>query len=761
MPPKNQKHFHSLRRFGEWMSEKNPFGDEEERIPWSVRLLKGSQTPPVDPRMSLDFSDIGRRGSYFFLCDSSHYLKRHVETLQIQSATFARRRLTVDVQLPSDEGLGRRLDGGAYEYWLPVTSLTKRPRSNIDLRDDRGRVIPLLTRNENNEISIAAVLAGAEELLDKPPSALLKALLTETVKWDRMKGEVPLVLAKEALESEGVAFSSESAMAFAETLRILSGNYAMWVRFWGRPGDRRVVKFHYDIELDRQRVLRQRPRTRRYLVFGKQSEVMYPLELEERGDSNPYSPIRRVAARVASSTGLGAVNVGIESPYIMGSDTYHLQVESPPGVETRDIDLLASLEGDADANSWKRDHGAHLYVSHARFAQEGVGLALLTLRIGRRGFMTLSWLSVLLGATILWLFDLTAKGEFESREATAAVLLFGPALLAAMVVRPGEHPVATKLFSGVRLLVALNGILVVAAAAAVAGVRPEGWSAEHCWFVYSIAASVGAAAVSLSWVFSWDITYKAVKGLRRQLSEGKTYRRLCAWVLGLTAALLLVATSLGLELPPPVFLVPMPALAVACGFVSAGYAGLPRSSALLAATAATFTLLVVLAASAILVLQLTSGWAWEEWWRMLAVVPVIGLVLLFLNDRRWHRKNAAPPPSPGSWRSRAEELRAGLPAPRAPSIAWLGQTPTGARLREQAQKNATGVPDLVAPSAYREVEPSIGLVDEGRKMYVEFSKAWTENGPRRRQGDRELAEREANRRARELGRHELVCLDDL
>jgi hypothetical protein len=743
-----------------WWNDK--FGDGP--IPPSVRRRKGIKRLVVDKRISPDFEGIGDRSSYFFLTDSSHYLKRHVETLQIKSSSYARRRLTVDVQLPSDGKLGASGERGEYAFWIPVTSLTKRPpRSNIDLRDDRNRAVPLLTRSENNEISLAAALTGAEELLQRKPSPLLKALLSELIRCDGIKSEVSLVLAKEALKSEGASLESERGLAFAESLRVLSGNYSMWVGFHGRPGERRIVKFHYDIEFDRQGVLRQRPSTRSFLIFGRQSEVTHSLDLEDLGDANPYSPIRRLAARLASSTGLGAVNVGIESPYIVGSDSYHLQVESPPGVETRDIDLFATVEEEGDVDRWKRDHGVHLYVNRARLAEEGAGMALLTLRVGRRGFMTLSWLSAVLSATIIWLFDLTARDHVESPEATAAVLLFGPALLAALVVRPGEHPVATKLFSGIRFLVALNGILVVAAAAAVANVRPEGWSVEHAWFIAAIVASASAAVVSLGWVFSWDTTYGLVKGLRRQLSTGKAYRRLCAWLLGFTAFLFALGwLNRWIGFSPGVYLAPLTALELACVFVAAGYAGLQRSSALLAAVAIYANCLALLAGLATLILQLTLGWQWEAWWLLFAVVPMVGLMALLLNDRRWKRKRAGERGNrnPGEVEGIARRwLRDVDPK----GLNWLRQTPSGARIREEASKNATGIPDLLAPSAYREVEPSEELIDEAREIYAKFERAWdtkgleerTENGS----NGSEVAESLARQRAREDGRREFVVLD--
>ena len=716
------------------MSARTRISNTARRIRKVMRgLSKGGEVPysvedgevealPVDARMSPDLSRLGHNSHYFLMTDSSHYLKRHVETLQIKSASYGRRRLTIDVQLPVDRRLGQeRMRGdGVHEFWIPVTFLAKHPsRSNVDVRDDRGRVVPLLTRDESNEISLAAVLASAKALLRAAPSPFLKALLGELVNCDGMRGEVPLLVIREALAAEGGHPEDKEWRPFLEALRRLTGNYAMWVRFRGRPGERRVIKLHYDVEFDRQGILRQRKATRNYLVVGAKSGAEYNLALEEPGDKNPYSAIRRVAARVASSTGLGAVNVGIESPYIVGSDSYHLQAESPPGVETRDIDLLAKVPKEADKRKWSRDHGAHLYVSRTRLVQESAGVALLTLRIGRRGFMTLAWLSAVLGATILWLFDLTAKQPLDSPEATASVLLFGPTLLAALVVRPGEHPVATKLFSGVRLLVGSNGILVVLAAAVVAGVRPEGWNIEHCWFILAIAASASAAVVSLGWVFSWDVTYKLVKGLRRQLRTGKRYRRLSAGVMWLTLIVLLLG-SLNSQLsvvPIEYLLIPLVAFTLTCGFVAAGYVGWPPPSARLAAIADAATGLAALAGVTTLLLHLADDWSWEAPWLVLALVPAAGLLGLWVNNRRWkrrHKAEAKAAEADTGAEAAAADGEDGRLSRLAETPNWLKQTPSGDLVRKQARKKATGIPDLIAPSAYREVERPERRIEEAQ-----------------------------------------------
>jgi hypothetical protein len=602
-------------------------GDDRRSLPRRLSLPRSSPAArepfPSDPRLSPDFDAIGRQGSHFLTTKSSIYIRRHVETIQIKTASFGRRRLTIDVQLPTDPDLGTPEPGEQTLFWVPVTSITKTPaRSNIDLLDDQGNAVPLLNRDENAAISYAAAIDAAERLLGRTPPPLLADLIHELINREGVRGDIPFVLARAGLASEGVDIESGAGAAFVESLRVLAGNSCIWVSLTGRPGDRRLVKFHYDIEFPRVRLRRERPKNLRFLVYAGEAGVAYPLDLPVRGDGNPYSLLRRLGARIAAALALGAVDFGIETPYIRGSDTYHLQVSSPPGVETRDINLLARLEPDVIVEPKQRSHGVHLYLNRVRLAPGGASLAVVTLRVGRRGFMTLSWLSALLTAALLWLFYETANVPRVIPETRATVLLFGPALLAALVVRPGEHPVATKLFSGVRVLVSLNGLLAVAAAAAVAGVRPDGMSLEQIWLIYAICASVVAGMVSLSWLLSWDSAYKLAETLRRRWRSGAAYRGACALLLALLSALLLLSSLRSDLLPAGLYLGFLVALVGPCAFASTSHARLGPSESWLAWFGVSFATLAAGTASLLLTMNLAAGWSWK------AVVEALGFATL-------------------------------------------------------------------------------------------------------------------------------------
>jgi hypothetical protein len=49
-------------------------------------------------------------------------------------------------------------------------------------------------------------------------------------------------------------------------------------------------------------------------------------------------------------------------------------------------------------------------------------------------------------------------------------------------------------------------------------------------------------------------------------------------------------------------------------------------------------------------------------------------------------------------------------------------TPSAQRVKERAKEVGSGIPDIVAPSAYREVEPSRELLDAARDIYKEMER---------------------------------------
>ena len=171
--------------------------------------------------------------------------------------------------------------------------------------------------------------------------------------------------------------------------------------------------------------------------------------------------------RFVTIIGGAAYHVPIQTPYIRNAPSYHLQVNAPEGLETRRIELLAELRQRGGAQAADRrgtPDCAHLYFSEARVRR--MGMAIVSLRVGRRGLLSYSLAASIVIAAMLWLFA-AHHGAIErpaDKSASVAVLLLVPTLMLVFAIRPGEHLLATKLLSGARAMLAVLALLCVAAA---------------------------------------------------------------------------------------------------------------------------------------------------------------------------------------------------------------------------------------------------------------------------------------------------------
>jgi hypothetical protein len=142
---------------------------EAKRLVRSARALGGDEWPSLDA--------CGGAGAFYFLREEA-WIARHVESLEVVSDSYARRRVTIDLDLPRDPAaaVGEEEDGTL--FCVPRTYLAKSPPSSyFDVRDQDGAVVPLMTREENAEISFTALLGNADEV----PYPQFEADITDVV----------------------------------------------------------------------------------------------------------------------------------------------------------------------------------------------------------------------------------------------------------------------------------------------------------------------------------------------------------------------------------------------------------------------------------------------------------------------------------------------------------------------------------------------------------------------------------------------------
>lgn len=461
-------------------------------------------------------------GGAIFFRDGFRVARRHVESVEILSERAQRTQLTVDFDLPAQgAACVETLHGGPCVFVVPVVVLAKDPPvSRLDLVDEDGRNLPLLLRDENAAITGAAISVALEQetgVADPELERLFVAIAA---------GDEPIARAILAWLDETVAEDHPDVLgtpiwsSLREILEDLATRSILWLETSGRPGERRSVKLRFDTSLDLPSIIPRRSWTEQ-AELGT-DRVSIPFELEHRGDLDPRGVVARIIGRLATAFAFAPIDYWIDTPYLHRCQSYHLQISAPSGLDVRDLRLVGTITSrtpgrEADPRIEVDRGEGHLFFSDADVEREAQ--AVVTFRVERRGFLSLAALSTALVAAMLWCFVGTHDqiGD-DGREVAGAVLLVVPAVLIAFVVRVGEHALATRLLSGVRMAVLLAGMCSVAAAAALGGVRPRAWQLDDAFKVDATIASVVAFVLSFTWFLSMD-------WMAHRRSERQTYHR--------------------------------------------------------------------------------------------------------------------------------------------------------------------------------------------------------------------------------------------
>jgi hypothetical protein len=473
----------------------------------------------VAPPSSPTLKEYGTAGAWFFRNDPTGWVTRHVETLEILHSHAAIRRMTIDFTLPTDPATWISNDDVEATYGIPLARLAKeRPTSFIDLRDEEGRVLPLMTRAENAVISRRALTVAVQALLGRQAviDATLGYALDLLVDEEGITSELAAAIYERAASVRNQLRQGSAAGRLSQVVTQLQANSMIWVPLRGQPGQRRVLKLAYRLPL-RVPVVPQR-HTR--LVKVEELDISI---LEERG-IDTLASVRNLASRMTARMGFNAINITVIDPVMEDPSSYHFQVLTPSGVHLEEI-VPTPFQTTDDAELFIGEQ--HLYLKSARSGQ--TMSLLLRFRVHRHGLLSLSLLATTVITPLLWLVmtnepAILGGGAHVTRaQIAAAVLVLLPAGLAAFAHRPSENPLATVLLSGVRWFVVLSALCGAAAAAALGGIRATS-SLHMSLLVYAVISTVCSVGTLVAWAGSFTPMRERALDTRRMLWGDYRYR---------------------------------------------------------------------------------------------------------------------------------------------------------------------------------------------------------------------------------------------
>ena len=425
------------------------------------------------------------------LASQSSWVHRRVEKISFPSPgePVYRRHVSVDFSIPSklvptEPGVPTEGDRGPARFYVPLSLVQKwPPLLRLDLRDADGRPIPFLTGAQNAILDGAVLVALAEKAagpdLDDEVRAAIDAVTEdpETAKAGlrdllpspvEIQGPVELDATRRKLRADPVFVGAAGA---------LRDSTFLWLRVHGKPGDREIVKFAYDI-----------PWT---------------------GEVAPLS---------AASFGLRPFIAEFGAPHIGSSSSYHLTVTAPAPLKVVDSELSlkrgpaideagpegGELVGECSAGTLPVRKGDLVMYTEpvgdqGRFYLRGersgcLGSARVAL-IADKSLARNGALAAVLIALLVTLYSSRLEAVLELNEAAVTLALVAPALLAYLLVRPAQHEFARSFTTGTRRTLAFSGFMPILGATAI--VASGGEQTSFLCGTFEVLAGLAWASAAL------------------------------------------------------------------------------------------------------------------------------------------------------------------------------------------------------------------------------------------------------------------------
>jgi hypothetical protein len=394
------------------------------------------------------------RATGLLLLTEARWVHRRVETVDLLSTELARRRASVDFTVPSPLRTMLRIDDT--QAVAPVATLTKQPLRNFDLRDEAGRAIPVLGRDQNGDVAYYALLGVAEYALAEADAdavsprtaADLRAIATGDPD-DAATTATAMVRAASEGDPELSVLLEDDWMRFL--LSLLGDNYILMA----------VLE-----DLDTRRILK----------------LAYDEALEES---------RSVPQRIGQGLGATPLTFQLDAPAAGRATSYHAEVVIPGELRIEaavlyDLDDL-TVYGSPDVDA---DRGA-LYATDVD--PSAAPAIFVRLRAQRAGLPTMAFTVSLVTAALLGLGAVVFEPDAATGGPPVAVLLAGSAFFAGAVAQRGEHNLARRFFTPMRAVLVVVAVAALLAAASLA----YGASTHTIDVVWKVSASVTTVLTSI------------------------------------------------------------------------------------------------------------------------------------------------------------------------------------------------------------------------------------------------------------------------
>lgn len=373
------------------------------------------------------------------------------------------RRVSIDFALSPDQYRALTIEDGVV---VPISVLTKERRRNFSLRDEAGRAVPVLGKEQNGNLAHLALLSAAYDALPQEPSLEALEMLSADLR------QVVMLPPEEALATlDYLARAAEAGDPWrapivddpvcSSLLWTLSQNYVLFAVLPPNGATRRILKYSYSEDFTGS----IKPATRRYRF-----------QLWLRG---VWLPDRRLFI--------------IECPGAGRAASFHLEITTAEELRFAQA-VLFSDDTEDTASSYDRNvNRASLYP------EEPVGEfgldAFVEVAPERTGATSQAAATSFIVAALLWAGYLSDLDPSTPGPAVS-LLVGGAALFSGVSATRGEHRLVKKVFFWARFWLTIVAIAGLVASATLALEIPDKHPTE-VWKWAAIVCSV--AAVQRFW----------------------------------------------------------------------------------------------------------------------------------------------------------------------------------------------------------------------------------------------------------------------
>jgi hypothetical protein len=437
------------------------------------------------------------------ITDPRRWVERRVEQITFVDDTTIRRRTSVHFIVPDFQ---RRAEWEPTDVTLthiPLALSEKEVMVNLDILDEAGTSLPVVTRRQNAAIAAELLIRRAGAVCAGPLESAVEYGLKEVAGVEE-RGPQPSMTP----EAEAQAETLSTDIDFANLLRALWSSFVLIIPLDLKPNESRVIKFAFD---------------RDFGAYGRG-----PSEEQHRGVRRVVDRTLRIAGRGLELFGLRDYKFAAETVAVSQCDSYHAEIVAPDEAAISSASLVAvevigvggRIERDRPepprwhkraglwltghpwrqlpiAEDWATDR-AHLYPESGRArtvasAVIAVSFCLRTAIVFPVFLLTALTSATLGGGVIAHHF----WSVHRSGDTAAAVVVALPSFFAPFVV-PGQHRLVRRMFKGLRGLVIASALISFAAAATLA-VQLSTAATVHLWIALSSLSGVltGVAALAL------------------------------------------------------------------------------------------------------------------------------------------------------------------------------------------------------------------------------------------------------------------------